>query len=118
MVGNCLDGVAGGAAYVRFASCVLWLEPSADDETARVMTQAGDHRDALINRRLRILKARSGRGTGHTIGLRFDGHTLNTEEVGMMLSAAITKRSSRNDAAARAAKIARDIASSEDRFPL
>ncbi len=82
-----LDSIAGGAAFARFASTVIWLEPSAEDEDAVVMTAAGEIHTATINRRLRILKARSGRGTGHTIGLRFDGHTLNAKEVGVLVSA-------------------------------
>lgn len=81
-----LDSIAGGAAYGRFASTVMWLEPSADDEEVEIMTPAGDIACALINRRLRILKARSGRGTGFTIGLRFNGGTLNANEVGVIVS--------------------------------
>lgn len=80
-----LDCISGGAAYARFASAVIWLEPSAEDEVIQIMSQSGDYHNVTINRRLRILKARSGRGTGVVIGLKFNGHTLNAEEVGVIM---------------------------------
>jgi KaiC/GvpD/RAD55 family RecA-like ATPase len=81
-----LDSLAGGAAYARFSSTVLWLEAFAEYEDCTVIDADKAEIHAGINRRLRILKARNGRGTGMTIGLRFDGSTLRTGETGVIVT--------------------------------
>ncbi|MBN8524453.1 MAG: AAA family ATPase [Planctomycetes bacterium] len=82
-----LDSLAGGAAYARFASTVLWLE-AMEAESVPVVTADGSAVVASCNRRLRVLKARSGRGTGLAIGLHFDGSTLRTAEAGIIATPA------------------------------
>lgn len=86
-----LDSLAGGAAYSRFASNVIWVDPLAKAKDMMVVG-SGAVVKTKVNRRLRILKARSGKGTGHTVGMFFDGATLLTSERGV-----VTKESSGDD---------------------
>jgi KaiC/GvpD/RAD55 family RecA-like ATPase len=79
-----LDSLAGGAAWARFASCVLWLEP-IDGEHMSCMDTYGRDNLCYVNRKLRILKAREGRGTGSTIGMEFMGESLTLAEKGMVI---------------------------------
>jgi hypothetical protein len=81
-----LDSLAGGAAYARFASTVLWLESMAEAEGCAVIDADGRDIHTDINRRLRILKARNGCGTGRVLGLRFNGATLRMEEAGVIIN--------------------------------
>lgn len=87
-----LDSLAGGAAFARFASCVLWLEALADTEEVGVLDADGRERNASINRRLRILKAREGRGTGLVLGMRFHGGSLRTSEAGVIVTSSAQAR--------------------------
>ena len=77
-----LDSLAGGAAFARFTHCVLWALPVREEE-ATVRTPLGDT-TSLVNRQVRILKARNGPGTGLDIGFYFDGRTLALEEKGVL----------------------------------
>ena len=81
-----LDDVAGGAAYVRLAHTVLWLEFHEQAETVTLRDPLMNYKvDAEINRTLHILKARNACGTGWSIGFEFDGRSLNFEEMGVAL---------------------------------
>lgn len=79
------DSMSGGAAFGRFASTVLWLEGTSQGEEEIVMDSDGHERPMLINRKVRILKTREGRGSGLTLGLNFDGVTLRLNEEGIVV---------------------------------
>lgn len=121
-----LDSLAGGAAYSRFASNVIWVDPLPKSKEMTV-TSANGIMQAKVNRRLRILKARSGKGTGHTVGMFFDGATLLTVERGVVTKegdddteshAAEPARPDARELAARATKLRRQHPSDqEDQFP-
>ena len=87
-----LDSMAGGSGFSRFASCVLWLEALAEPEQAVVLDAHGRERQAEINRRLRILKSREGRGTGLVLGMWFHGGSLCTTEAGIITTSAAQSR--------------------------
>lgn len=74
-----LIGMAGGVAWPRFAHCVLWLEMLPEVETVAFL--GGTH--GAINRRVRILKSRHGKGAGAHIGAFF-GDDVNFREVGII----------------------------------
>ena len=75
-----LANLAGGAAWERSAKTVLFLE-YRKREDALVIGRNGQERHEEINRRMLILKARNGMGTGKMIGYNFD-NGLRLEEVG------------------------------------
>ena len=78
------DCIAGGAAFGRFASTILWLEGNSTDECVSVMDTDGREHGAVINRRIRILKSREGRGAGMILGMNFEGLTLSIKEEGVL----------------------------------
>lgn len=80
------DSIAGGAAFGRFASTILWLEGNSTNEEVTIMDQDGGEREMAINRRVRILKTREGRGSGMCLGLCFDGRTLRLSEEGIVVT--------------------------------
>ncbi len=81
--GDRLDQIAGGRAYNRFTSCVLWLE-SIDPSEIQVQNWAG--RFVLpTNRIMTILKARNGPGNGLRIAYYFDPKTLRFKEQGYIV---------------------------------
>jgi KaiC/GvpD/RAD55 family RecA-like ATPase/5S rRNA maturation endonuclease (ribonuclease M5) len=80
-----LDSLAGGSAYARFSSTVLWLDHLAEPEGLMVTDADGRDVHAHINRKLRVLKARNGRGQGMVMGMRFSGETLRTEVTGVIV---------------------------------
>ncbi len=73
-----LSDMAGGAAYQRFAQCVLWLQAFMPKSLS---TADGDR---LCNRGLVILKSRNGPGHGTRIAMNFDGATLSFTEHGVI----------------------------------
>lgn len=82
--GKSTDELAGGAAYGRFAQCVLWLEYMEKSESARC--QKGDEvRTWHINRKGQIRKSRNGRGQGTEVGYFFDPTSLKFQEAGIIL---------------------------------
>lgn len=64
----CLDDLAGGAAWQRFAHAIIWIDESGGK--VRIKTACGDI-DMTINRTLHICKARNGRGHGMKLGYIF-----------------------------------------------
>lgn len=74
-----MAGLAGGVAWSRFAHCILWLEMLPQEEEAPMLGRE----PALINRRMRILKSRHGKGSGAQIGLMF-GNDVNFHEAGII----------------------------------
>ncbi len=64
----CLDDLAGGAAWQRFAHVILWIDESGGK--MRIKTPCGEA-DITVNRVLHICKARNGRGHGMKLGFNF-----------------------------------------------
>jgi hypothetical protein len=81
-----LDAMAGGAAFNRFSSTVITLDALGEAEDAVVIDADHRLRTVPINRRLRILKARNGKGTGWVIGAVFDPRTLCLTECGSIVT--------------------------------
>jgi KaiC/GvpD/RAD55 family RecA-like ATPase len=81
-----LDDIAGGAAYQRLASSVILLERLDEPEAADCIDADGRTITDTINRRLRILKAREGQGTGMVVGFDFDGRSLRFSELGTLVN--------------------------------
>lgn len=81
-----IDAIAGGAAYVRFSHTVLWLESIAEPEEVSVKLRLGQSTEE-VNRKIHLLKARNGAGTGLTVGYWFDRATLKFRELGVIAKA-------------------------------
>lgn len=79
--GSHIDNMAGGKAYNRLTSNVLWLESMPAVEQKPIATDAGTAY-ADVNRLMQLRKVRSGPGAGMTIGYLFDGNTLRFLEQG------------------------------------
>ena len=80
-----LDELAGGAAYVRFAQTVLWLESFKNMKDVTVATSCG-RANYQINRSLRICKTRNGAARpGLAVGYQFDGKSLTFTEKGVIV---------------------------------
>ncbi|MFA7238089.1 MAG: AAA family ATPase [Phycisphaeraceae bacterium] len=81
---NALDDLAGGAGWQRFTDTILWLE--RHDEPKSVTIKGGDSfpipEQVQVNRTLRVMKARNGRGAGWSIAFDFDPGTLRFTERG------------------------------------
>jgi len=80
-----LDAIAGGGAIPRLASTVLWIEPT-DEEEVSVRTLGHGTIPLRINRRVRVLKSRNGKGSGATLGFWFDGDTFDWCEQGIVVA--------------------------------
>lgn len=81
---NSWDDLAGGAAWSKFTDTVLWLEGMKEPEQVTVLTSFG--RDQYqINRRVRVCKARNGKGYGMKIGMHFEPKSLTFDEVGVIV---------------------------------
>jgi len=88
-----LDDLAGGKAWARFTDTVLWVERHDEPKTVTVKGFA----DAFplpqveeINRTLRVMKARNGRGAGWQIAFDFDPQTLRFNERGAIVKQTTT----------------------------
>lgn len=81
--GDHLDQLAGGRAYNRFTSTVLWMDAFESD----YMKIRGDMGTALIkaNRSLRLSKTRSAPGSGWHIAYEFNPNTLKFRELGIIV---------------------------------
>ena len=77
------DDVAGGAAFLRFAQTVLWLEYMPEAESVEYLTKHGIA-EGMINRRLQLRKTRNSDGQGYVIGFFFNGKTTKFEERGIV----------------------------------
>ncbi len=74
-----LDDLAGGAAYQRFAQCVLWLERLPETIYEQV-----DGEQKQCTHMLKVLKTRNGSGAGRRIGFVFHTGTFRFREVGLV----------------------------------
>src|SRR5262249_31983667 len=81
--GSPLDDLAGGAAYVRFAQTVLWVNAYPQGKTFRWKEPMRIGKGEA-NRSVKIAKARNGAGGGLEVVFRFDGSTLRFSEVGVV----------------------------------
>ncbi len=114
-----LDDMAGGAAFARFADAAFYLDALPDSADVVVAGADRIERHAVINRRLRILKSRNGRGTGMVVGLSFSGLTLRTDELGVLIAKtnnAAPSPEHTDQARRRAARLRSIPAHTEDRF--
>ena len=75
-----MDDMAGGAVYNRAASSLLWLVGSDEQET---IIKNGEQKTMDVHKKVTVLKARNGIGTGKSIGFQFNA--LNFEEMGMIV---------------------------------
>ncbi|TVQ53328.1 MAG: hypothetical protein EA377_08210 [Phycisphaerales bacterium] len=83
-----MEDLAGGAAYTRFASTVLWLEHKYPAKTvsARRVTPMGGITDTIdADRILRILKSRNGPGGGRQLAFTMNTDTLTFAEHGVVI---------------------------------
>jgi hypothetical protein len=80
-----LDDLAGGAAFSRFASSVLLLERPDEPEESDFIDADGRTISDTINRRLRILKTREGKGAGMTVAFDFNGRSVRFAEMGALI---------------------------------
>ena len=78
-----LNYLAGGQAYSRASQTILWLE-NHDKKTSTVKMACGTI-EAEHDRTLRILKSRSGKGTGIKLAFEFDSESLTLKELGIIL---------------------------------
>jgi len=80
-----LDDIAGGAAWVRFSHCVLWLQFRAEVESRQCVTLEGMKTDLEGDRLMHICKARHAMGTGRCLLYRFEAQTLRLAEQGVIV---------------------------------
>lgn len=81
-----MEDMAGGAAYSRFAQCVLWLKRYNPPRDVTVMDQTGfgTRREVCkADRILSILKARNASGSGLKLAFNFEGNQLRFQELGV-----------------------------------
>jgi hypothetical protein len=79
-----MDDLAGGAAYQRFAHCILWIEKHKELKSKTVKTEMGRLR-MEINRTVHICKSRNGPGAGLQLAYQFDGASLLFGEQGILV---------------------------------
>ena len=79
-----LDDLAGGAAYQRFAHCILWIERHKEPKDCTVKTTMGRMK-MEINRTIHICKSRNGPGAGLQLAHKFDGSSLLFSEQGILV---------------------------------
>jgi 5S rRNA maturation endonuclease (ribonuclease M5) len=79
-----LDDLAGGAAYQRFAQCIIWAEAHSKKTEKKVRTDLGTVTEE-INRTIHLCKTRNGRGSGLCLGFKFSGLTLKFTEMGIIV---------------------------------
>jgi len=78
-----LDDMGGGAAYGRFSSTVLWLEPAKS--TLVEVRKDCQNVPVHANRFLHMIKVRNARGSGR-LACHFNHNTLRLEEYGVVLT--------------------------------
>lgn len=109
-----LDAIAGGAGFARLASTVLWVERIENEDAGLFETSDRGTICARWNRRVRILKARNGKGAGAPIGFWFDDETFAWVERGLVVSGKNSQRGVQG--CSRASRIASDPTPREDVF--
>lgn len=92
-----IDNLAGGKAYSRFAQTILWVIKMEEPEHHRMLVirpgrAAADDPDEEIydevERTVRFVKTRNGKGAGRQLGFEFDHRTLTFVEKGLVLKGA------------------------------
>jgi hypothetical protein len=86
-----MDDASGGAAYPRHAQSMFWLTRKDEPEDATIHTPVGNM-VRPIDRIVRILKGRKGRGTGLSIGYTFDPGSLTFDEEGVIVKPPVKRR--------------------------
>jgi hypothetical protein len=80
-----LDSVSGGAAFVRLAQTVLWLERHSGDHVSKIGGMTGPH-DVASNVTVHLLKTRHGPGQGARLAFEFNQDNLCFYEQGIIES--------------------------------
>lgn len=80
-----IDDIAGGAAYGRFSSTVLWLAFSKHEKLSCIRRGIGVEQ-VKHRRSLHVVKNRHGRGTGADIAIDMDVRSLAFTEYGLIES--------------------------------
>ena len=79
-----LDEISGGAAYARFTQCVLWIDHHSPPKQVDAYLSGNKFTDiVMINRTVKILKARNAKGTKINIGYNLDAR-FRFVEVGII----------------------------------
>lgn len=81
--GDKLDQLAGGRAYNRFTSTVMWME-AFEPEVFKVRTDFGNA-TVKANRTIQLCKTRSSPGSGWNIAYEFNPATLKFKELGIIV---------------------------------
>jgi hypothetical protein len=79
-----MDDLAGGAAFQRFSHSILWIVNHGSDKRTLISGRDGGDFYADINKTIHILKSRNGKGSGLSLGFRFDPDRLSFEEIGVL----------------------------------
>lgn len=82
-----MDDMAGGAAYPRHAQTVLWVQrkdPAEEVEIVTTVDRVEHVTTEPVDRVVRIVKSRNGKGHGCSIGFNFLTDSLTFEEVGLI----------------------------------
>lgn len=111
-----MSAMAGGVAWSRFAHTVLWLTKYDYPEQAEVI----DGAPTMVNRTMRILKSRHGKGAGMTVGL-FWQESCQFEEQGILDTRKPAKRGGKqpkqdDQRPSRAARVKASPTPDEDLF--
>lgn len=81
--GGAMDDMAGGAVYSRLSHNVFWLVRHDQPKPVVIASVCGDF-NTRINRTMKLLKTRNGRGGGLEIGYDFQGKSLKFAEQGVI----------------------------------
>lgn len=81
-----LAGMAGGAAWPRFAQTVFWLRLLERPQDSHIDPGDGRTFDVTHEREMQIRKSRNGRGAGSNIANILDRSTLCFEEAGEIVN--------------------------------
>jgi len=79
-----MDDMAGGAAYPRHAQTILWGKKLEAPETMTVSHPVGGLLELEVDRIVKIVKARNGKGGGSSVGFQFDHDSLRFAEQGLI----------------------------------
>jgi hypothetical protein len=81
-----MDDMAGGASYPRHAQTVLWVQRKDPAEEVEIVSGSENamNKKEEVDRVVRIVKSRNGKGHGASIAFNFLTDSLTFEEVGLI----------------------------------
>ncbi len=112
------DSIAGGQAYPRLSSTILWIT-SQEAKEQRVKTLAHGIVQCSVNRQIHLLKARNGKGERAVLGFQFDPNTFGWSEQGVMAEDKTSRRAQVTQPDSRPSRFERMTSkpqTGEDRF--